>query len=118
MASGDDQSDVDESIRTAPGLVRRSPSAVHAPSGCGTEHGRRRASRRLLSDGRWLGLGEFRLVYAPVLTVGLLPQLLQRDVAAFTAQLHLDAAEPVTRVFDDERRLRADGHDAATAVKP
>jgi hypothetical protein len=86
--------------------------------GCGTEHGGRRAPRRFLIDDRHIGLGEFRFVYPPVHPVSLIPHLLQRDVAALTHRPHLDAAKPVTRVFDDEHRLRADGHRASPALTP
>ena len=49
-------------------------------------------------------------MYPLVQPVSVLPHLLQRELAAFTAQVNLDAAEPVTWVLDDEHRLRAGGH--------
>jgi hypothetical protein len=89
---------------------RGSTSPVTAPARRGKEHGGRRASRRVLTDDRPVSLGEFRVVYPLVQPVSLLPHLLQRDLATLTAQVNLDAAEPVTRVLDDEHHLRAGGH--------
>ena len=87
-----------------------STSPLNAPSRRGKEHGGRRAPRRVLLDDRHISLADFRFVYPLVQSVSLLPHLLQRDLATLTAQVNLDTAEPVTRVLDDEHRLRADGH--------
>jgi hypothetical protein len=87
-----------------------SPSPVTAAPWCGQEHGGRGTPRRFLIDDRYVSLGELRLMDPLVQPVSLLPHLLQRDLATLTAQVNLDAAEPVTRVFDDEHRLRAGGH--------
>src|SRR5688572_8357951 len=89
---------------------RGSTSLAAASSRRGKEHGGRRAPRRVLIDDRHLSLGEFRFVYPLMQSVSLLPHLLERDLATLTAQVNLDAAEPVTRVLDDEHRLRAGGH--------
>jgi hypothetical protein len=89
---------------------RRSTSPATIPSRCGKEHGGRRAPRRFLIYNRRVNLGQFRFVYPSVQSVGLLPQLPQRDLATLTAEVNLDATEPVTRVLDDEHRLRAGGH--------
>jgi hypothetical protein len=57
-------------------------------------------------------------VDAPVQPLRLLPHLPQREVVPLTDQFHLDPAEPVTRVFDDERRLRAGRHRSSGALTP
>jgi hypothetical protein len=75
-----------------------------------TETPGRRTPRLFLSDARRLPLSEIRLVDAAVQTVSLLPHVLQRQLATFTAQVNFDAAKPVTRVLNDEHRLRAGGH--------
>lgn len=72
--------------RTVPASAARmgSPSPVTAAARCGQEHGSGGTPRRFWA-GLWVGLLGFRLVFAFMRYVSLLPHLLQRELAALTA---------------------------------